>query len=583
MENITQLLKNAQKALINNDFNSATYYLEKVVAIDPKHMDANLILARLAMDKGDKHKALSYFKKVDIDICNETEIYYDYGRLLQSLNRHADALVQYEKAYKLSPDEIPLLANYGTVLNINGKNKKAQEIAEHMIELNHNDFNGYTLLGNILRDMGKIDEAIKSYRKALKINPEFLVARSNLLMCMNYLNYDDEIIFDEHKKWYDIYSKTKPQEQTNFKKDFKNDKIKIGYVSPDFRTHSVSYFIEAVLRNHDKSKFEIFCYSDVANPDPVTLRFMKMASYWRDISQIKNPTEVSNIIKKDNIDILVDLAGHAGNTRLGVFIQKPAPIQVTYLGYPNTTGIPEIDYRLTDINADPKDQDMFYTEKLFRMPNGFLCYTPPINSPLTKETPAIKNKNITFGSFNKYSKISDETITLWTQILKAVPNSNLLLKTKAFIEPSVIDSCKKRFELAGINKNRITCMEPSPTTEEHLDMYNSIDIALDTFPYNGTTTTCEALWMGTPVISFVGKNHRSRVGCSILSQLKLSDFYSEDYEKLINLAVFFSNNIEQLDKLGKSLRALMAYSPLCNSRSFTIDIENAYLNMLKNQ
>ena len=580
MESTEQLLKKANLALLENRTEEAEKILEQATAADDSSYIAHFFLARIALSRNNKSKALACFKKATAETCNIPEIFFEYGNMLYNLGKYFDAEKQYKKALDLNLHSTPLLTAYGTVLNILGKNKEAEKICRQMIKSNDNKFESYTLLGNILRDQGKTREAVNYYRQALAIKPDYMIAFSNLLLCLNYDEYDPEIILKEHKKWAEKICKDIAG--SNIQKiSYNNRKLRIGYVSPDFRTHSVAYFMEAILKNHNKSKFEVFCYSDVANPDPVTLRFMEQASHWRETENISNE-ELYNSIKKDKIDILIDLAGHMGNLRLPVFCRRPAPLQITYLGYPNTTGLSGMDYRLTDSLADPEGEDIFYTEKLYRMPHGFLCYTPPANAPrVASETPAARTGKIVFGSFNNPAKISEATVETWAEVLRTVSDSNLILKAKAFISPDTRERYREMFVERGIDAGRIKCMEPSPTLEVHLSVYNSIDIALDTYPYNGTTTTCEALWMGVPVITLTGSRHRSRVGYSILSRAGLSGMAAFSKEKFVKLSLFLSEDINRLTKLRRGLRNALANSLLCDGKSFTNDLENAFINMIK--
>jgi predicted O-linked N-acetylglucosamine transferase (SPINDLY family) len=296
-----------------------------------------------------------------------------------------------------------------------------------------------------------------------------------------------------------------------------------------------------------------------------------------------NHQDVCARIGHDEIDILVDLAGHAGNSRLPVFFMKPAPIQVTYLGYPNTTGFSAMDYRLTDGIADPPDQDRFYTERLYRLPECFLCYRPPPETPLSPVPPADKNGYITFGSFNNFPKISGDTVCLWAGILHRVKNSRLVIKSKQLIDPAICERLLQLFAIYGIGADRLELRTHSPSLESHLSCYNGIDIALDTFPYNGTTTTCEALWMGVPVITLAGDRHASRVGASLLAQAGLTGLVAQSAEHYISLAAFLAGNISPLSKLKTGLRGMIAQSPLCDGAGFTKKIEKAYGEMWDKQ
>ncbi|MFW6255150.1 MAG: hypothetical protein ACOC41_09510, partial [Chitinivibrionales bacterium] len=356
--------------------------------------------------------------------------------------------------------------------------------------------------------------------------------------------------------------------------------LRIGYISPDFRLHSVAYFLEPLLQFHTKSLFEIYCYSDVAVPDDVTKRLQTHVHKWRIIAGATD-TQVADQVYNDRIDILVDLAGHSGKNRLGVFMMKPAAIQVTYLGYPATTGLSTMDYRLTDEYADPAGQEIYHTEELYRLPASFLCYRPPEIYPKVAESPCRQNGYITFGSFNNLPKISEDVIRLWADILTRIPSSRMVIKTRQTRDPVVCKRIGDSFAAFGIEPARIQFLGHVSNVKDHLCCYNKIDIALDTFPYNGTTTTFEALWMGVPVVSLRGDHHASRVGYSIMSNLGLESLVAESPEKYSRIATFLSEDISRLGILKKSLRGVLSGSVLCDSRGFVQKVELAYREMIE--
>jgi len=460
-----------------------------------------------------------------------------------------------------------------------GKVKIAEDAARKIIEIDPSHADPHINLGNSLKDQGRIEEAIDSYNNALKIQPDNTIARSNMLLCLNYSDIDPGTLFEEHKKWDEsVRQKIVPLNYSDRRIEPDKTPLRVGYVSAYFKTHSIAYYLETILEHHDRSQFEIFCYADIPNPDPVTVRIKKLPVTWRPIHE-KTDGLVADLIIKDKIDILVDLAGHAGNKRLPLFLNKLAPVQITYIGYPNTTGLSTMDYRLTDGLADPGSQDRYYTEKLYRLPGCFLCYKPPITTPPVAEPPAIKNGYITFGSFNNLPKISSGTIHAWTHILKAVPHSKLMIKTKPFNDNDTIKRYENFFINKGIERSRLLFKGYSSSLDKHLQSYNEIDIGLDTFPYNGTTTTCEALWMGVPVVTLAGEKHAGRVGVSLLMCIGLSGMVAENSERYIALASFMASDVQQLSKLRKSLRSAIAQSPLCDGKTFTRKLEDAYGDM----
>ena len=287
--------------------------------------------------------------------------------------------------------------------------------------------------------------------------------------------------------------------------------------------------------------------------------------------------DVSSLIRNDKIDILIDLTGHTNLNRLLVFSMKPAPIQITYLGYPATTGLSTIDYRLTDQWADPPGlDDQYYSETLIHLRQGFLCYRPPENTPDIGDCPAKENGYITFGSFNNLAKITPEVINCWAEILSQIPNSRLIIKNKSMIDVEVKNYYLGAFNKKGITSNRLEIFPEMRSFSEHLSLYNKVDIALDTFPYNGTTTTCEALWMGVPIITLKGDRHAGRVGVSLLTRTEMTDFIADTIDEYIAKAIEFSGKIDLLADIRTNMRDRLSKSPLCNAQDFTRNLEETY-------
>ncbi|MGY9060406.1 MAG: O-linked N-acetylglucosamine transferase, SPINDLY family protein, partial [Candidatus Puniceispirillales bacterium] len=341
-------------------------------------------------------------------------------------------------------------------------------------------------------------------------------------MYLNYsLTWSPQFIYQQHIEFEKQFGGLKIRTSLSLPVN-KNcgERLRIGYVSPDFRQHSVAYFFEPLLENHNPNTIETFCYYNNKVVDATTKRLMTASDHWRSIYKISDQ-DVVDLIKNDKIDILVDLSGHTGNNSLLIFAQKPASIQVAWLGYPNTTGLSAIDYRFTDIIADPiGEADDLHSEKLFRLPNGFQCYKGDQTVPVGIELPQKRQDYVTFGSFNNFMKITPEVIKTWSKILLAVPKSVLLLKCNQLNQDE--NPYLKLFKNEGITEDRLKVYERLSSMHEHLELYNSIDIGLDPFPFNGATTTCEALWMGVPVITLLGDRHVARVGASILNNVGLT-------------------------------------------------------------
>ncbi|MHC4743855.1 MAG: O-linked N-acetylglucosamine transferase, SPINDLY family protein [Planctomycetota bacterium] len=431
-----------------------------------------------------------------------------------------------------------------------------------------------------LMETGEMNEGIQLLRRALSGMPDNAQARSNYLLRLHQMpQLDRRMLFDEHKQWGWLHAPTNLA-ATNHQNDPQPDrKLRIGYVSPDFRRHSISYFFEPLLDGHNRRDVEVYGYGNVEFPDQITERLAGKFDCYRDIRDMDDDA-AAQLIRRDKIDILVDLAGHVGDNRLLVLARRPAPIQVTYLGYPDTTGVEAIDYRFTDALADPPELGAqgFCTEELLYLGDGFLCYRPPDFAPPISSLQAEKEGYVTFGSFNNNCKINDTTIHLWAGVMRSCADSRLLLKLKGGDDPCIGGRYLERFEKAGIVRGRIEIHGWKPPAE-HMQTYHRMDIALDTYPYHGTTTTCEALWMGVPTVSLVGQCHASRTGLSILTRVGLEFFAARTPEEYVAKAIALAGNVPALAQIRRTMRARIATSGLCYSKGFAARVEAACRRM----
>jgi protein O-GlcNAc transferase len=428
-------------------------------------------------------------------------------------------------------------------------------------------------------DKGQLDEAIAAFRRAISVRPTFIEAHSNFLLALNYqADSDPGTIAEEHRRWSRQHAGSFRQLARRHDNDRDpNRPLRVGFVSADFREHAVSRFLLPLFQHHHPDACRIICYSDVSNPDAMTDRLRSCADEWHDITGNAD-VRVADRIREDKIDILVDLAGHTAGNRLRVFAIKPAPVQVTYLGYPATTGLPEIDYRLTDPLADPPGQtESFHTEKLWRLPVCNWCYGEPEDAPPVR--PSRPDAPICFGTFNSFAKASPAVMDLWAAILKATPASRLIIKSRGLGSRAIGEQISRFFESRGLPADRLEILGKEPDFRAHLDLYNQVDIALDTFPYHGTTTTCEALWMGVPVVSLAGPSHVSRVGVSLLNCIGLPDLIAQSPQEYVSIAVKLAADLPRLAELRRSMRDRMRASPLMDAPRFARDIEAAYRQM----
>jgi tetratricopeptide (TPR) repeat protein len=445
------------------------------------------------------------------------------------------------------------------------------DLLNQLVQHAPNNGMAWNNLGKMYREIGQIDLALTCFDKALFNMGNLDTIVSNRLFALNYcVNLSPEQISHAHFQW----GASKNVNIEHYKK-LRKSPIRIGYVSPDFSGHAVSFFIRPILTNHDHYQFNIYCYANVAAPDKITYDFQSMNVKWRDIYG-KSDTSVIAQIKKDKIDILVDLAGHTHNNRLSIFAHKPVPVQVTYLGYPNTTGLQVIDYRFTDAIADPPSSQQFYTEKLVYLNPCFLCYEAHKNAPKPEQK---KSKKITFGSFNNVGKMNPHVVQIWAKILRKMPDACLLLKSKVLTDTKTQQFVMNAFKKYDINPDQLEFSGYINDYNAHLEMYHKVDIALDTFPYNGTTTTFESLWMGVPVITLEGNTHASRVGKSILTSLGLNDFIASSESAYISKAIKLAKNKPLLNELRYALHNMLKQSKLMDAKLFVKQIEDNYRSL----
>jgi predicted O-linked N-acetylglucosamine transferase (SPINDLY family) len=429
--------------------------------------------------------------------------------------------------------------------------------------------------------MGRAEESLAYYRSALAAAPKAgadeAAIGSNLLFALNAVpGIAAAAVFAEHRGWGERHAeplKAKWRPHANVPEPER--RLRVGYLSPDFRRHSVAYFIEPVLAAHDRRQVEVFCYASVLNRDEVTDRLQGLADRWRDVVGLGDG-EAAETICADGVDILVDLAGHTGNSRLSVLARKPAPVQGTWLGYPNTSGMTAVDFRVTDSVADPEGQaDALHTERLVRLDGGFLCYKPPADAPAVGPLPAHENGFVRFASCNNLAKAAAPAIAAWARILARVPGSRLLLKSKPLVHDGARRLVAERFMAAGVGADRLD-MLGWIVDGTHLEVYRRVDVGLDTFPYNGTTTTCEALWMGVPVVTLAGDRHAGRVGASLLARVGLDDLVTRSGDDYVERAVALAGDLGALAALRWGLRGRVAASGLLDAARFARGLEEAY-------
>jgi len=575
-------LGNALRAL--GKLGEAVAACRESLALNPGLPEAHNNLGNAFRDQGKLEEAEAAYRGALVLKPDFAAAHNNLGNALRDQGKLEEAAAAYRAALALKPGFAEAHNNLGVLFRGQGKLEAAAAAGQRAVALDFECAEAHCNLGNALRDQGKLEEAVAACRAALALKPGFAEAHSNLISAMNYdAGVTPEEIFAESRDWDARHAMPRAEPLRPLRNTLDPERrLRVGYVSPDFRTHSVSYFVEPLLAGHDRDAVEVFCYAEVARPDRVTVRLQTLADGWRSTVG-RTDAEVAERICEDRIDILVDLAGHTANHRLPVFSRRPAPVQVSWCGYPNTTGMTAIDYRLTDARADPQGvADSLHSETLLRLPDCFLCYAPPSDAPEVAPPPSAGRGHITFGSFNNLTKLRPETIAVWAQILERLPGAKLTIKSKPLADEKIRRRYLELFAAEGIGPERVEMLSWIPSQSGHLGAYSRIDIALDTFPYNGTTTTCEALWMGVPVIALRGDRHAARVGHSLLAAVGMPEFAVPSTQAYVEAAVDLAKDRSRLAALRGGLRARLRASPLGDAKAFAGHVETAYRDMWRN-
>ena len=555
---------------------------QRALALQPNYAKAHFNLGIAYQRLGRFNEAVACYQRTLALHPNHLAACNSLGTLLKALGNPDKAIDYFEQALKISPDSADGHINLGNCLlethNLSGAieaYQSALKLAPDYAEAHNN------LASALLRNLGDLKMALTHFREAVRLKPESAGIHCNLLMALNYdSGITPETVFSEHLE----FARRHAEPLTQVSRPHLNERnatrrLRIGYVSGDFRTHSVAHFILPVLTRHDKKRYEVFCYSNHPLADQVTIRLQSQANHWRMIAG-KSDEETARQIREDSIDILVDLSGCTERNRLLLFAHKPAPVQVTWIGYPGSTGLSAMDYRITDGFADPVGMtESLHSEQLVRLPEVFSCFSAPGACPEVTAPPIQSMGHATFGSFNNFAKLTPEVLALWARILRETPGSKLMLRLNSMDNQAAHEKVHTVFADLDIAAERLVLRDSTPSQQSHLERYHEIDIALDPFPYNGTTTNCDALWMGVPVVTLAGRTHASRVGVSQLSNLGLTELIARDPDEYVDIAVRLAKDTERLATLRAGLRARMSASPLMDAARLTQHLEAAYRRM----
>ena len=590
----------------------AVQSLEQAVRIAPDNADARARLALALYDRQDFARARVAFEAALAMDPNNAAAHNNLGNVLKQLRLLAEAEIEYRHAIRLDPRMTAGYINLGGIMAVEGRHQEAAECfttattldpqstqafcnlvgpledlgrldeavaaARRAIELAPDLSFAHSNLGICLKPLGRLDEAIAAYRVAVDLDPASAYQRSNLIYALNFHGgYDAAGVFAEHRLWGQTHADALTAASAPHTNDrTPNRRLRLGYVSGHFWEHAVNFFSEPILAAHDHGQFEVFCYANATRSDEATKRLRGSADQWREITH-HSDEQAAELVRRDQIDILVDLTGHIAGHRLLLFAHKPAPVQVTYLGYQNTTGMAAMDYRLTDEWSDPSGTtDPYYTEKLVRLPGSFFCYQPSSYAPPVGPLPALANGYVTFGSFNNFAKVTPEVLAAWAQLLNRVSDSRLVILASA--AASLQERLLRTFEQLGISSQRLILANQRPRGE-YLDLIAQTDVALDPFPFNGHTTTCDALWQGVPVVTLAGGSYASRFGSSAHQSLGLEELIAHSPEEYVEIAVRLAGDLDRLAPLRAGLRPRMAASRLLDFAGFTRNLEAAYRTM----
>jgi protein O-GlcNAc transferase len=602
-------LGNAYKEL--GQFAEAAASFQEALRLMPTMARAHNNLALTRAAQGMPAQALEGLRQALRLDPNLPDAHNNLGSALQSQGKLAEATMCFRQAVRLSPGFANALNNLGTALTLQGQLEEAISCFQHGLRLapTHTDmhnnlgnaflalgrcdeaaasFQGalrlqpnlaeaHANLGNVLKDQGQLEEALTCYARALELKPDYVTAHDNYVYTLNYRpGQDAAATLEECKAWNGRHAAP----LARFIRPHPNDKsperrLRIGYVSPDFRYHPVGRFLLPLLAFHDHGRFEIFCYSAVQVPDALTERCRSLADGWRSLVGLTDE-QAAEVIRQDRVDILVDLPMHTMNNRLLVFARKPAPVQVTYLAYAGTTGMDALDYRLTDPYLDPPGQnDEVYAEKSVRLADTYWCYEPVMDTLASSPLPALQTGQITFGCLNNFCKVTLPTLETWANLLNSMPGARLLLHTPRGKHRERVSAT---FEERGVGMRRIQFVDKM-LEREYFSTYERIDIGLDPFPFGGGTTTCDALWMGVPVISLAGQTAVSRSGVSILSNVGLIELLAGNAEEYVRIAIGLAADLPRLSEMRAGLREQMQASPIMDGARFARSVEAAYRDM----
>lgn len=560
-----------------NQHDEAIDAYQQAIALRPDMPDAHNNLGIALFSRGRLDEAIASYQEELRQRPVHAQASNNLGTALRMGGRANEAVAAYRRALEIAPQDAEVWNNLGSVLDSRGELEQALASFQRALEIRPAFSQAENNVGNTLKNLADLDGALAAYERAIEIEPDNQDAHSNRLYTMYFhAGYSAERIHREHQRWNTESAARLRPAGMRFENDRSPDRrLRVGYIAATFREHCQSFFTMPLWAHHDHRQLEVFAYSDVAAPDGITARLRGYCDTWRNIAGLSDEA-VAELVRQDRIDVLVDLSLHMAQNRLLVMAQKPAPVQVTWLGYPGTTGLETVDYRLTDPYLDPPsgENDVFYSEKSYRLPHTFWCYDPLTSEPAVNPLPAHRTGHITFGCLNNFCKINEGTLRLWARAMGEVPNSRLLLLAPREARPRVLETLR----IGGVDPQRVEFVDRA-SRSRYLAYYHCIDLGLDTFPYNGHTTTLDSMWMGVPVITLVGDAPAGRAGWSQLNNLGLEQLAATSEAGFVRLAGEVCGKLDELAGLRASLRDRLAHSPLSDGAAFARHVEAAYRTM----
>ena len=579
---------------------------------EPRNHEALHLLGMLSQQAGRGEEAVVLIRRALAEVPDASLYHSNLAGVLGKLGRPAEAIPHLHAAIRLSPGFAKAHNNLGVALESVGRLEEAEAALREALRLQEAYPEAHNNLGNVLQkrgplaeavahhrralelrahypeavvnlaaalaDAGQLDEAIDRYREAADLLPASPAAHSALLFSLHYKHGDDpELMAAEHARWARRHAAAlSPAAPRHANDRTPGRRLRVGYLSPDFRAHPVSRFLEPLLEHRDARDFEVVLYADSAISDNVTARLRTQIDLWRHVAGLDDAA-LADLIRSDRVDVLVDLTGHMAANRLTVFARKPAPVQVSYIGYPDTTGLSAVDYRVTDSLHDPPGRtERYHTECLVRLDPCCWCIRPDDDAPDVNPLPALSSGRVAFGALNKLVKATPQTVHLWARVLEAVPGSTLtvLVGPRSEADPHLA----AMFESHGVPPRRLRLVGRCPH-DQYLRLYHALDVALDTFPYNGHTTTLDALWMGVPTVTLAGRTHVARAGLSVLTAAGLGECVAFSPDAYVRAAASLAADLPRLASLRSALRQRVARGPLCDGRGTARRREEAYRRM----